>query len=174
MNNKPSLNTSTIPEVLKSRSQWVAWRWETKGDGQTTKPPYNIKTGQLASSTDSMTWAPFHEAVAALENGFDGIGYVLTASDEIVFIDIDHAVDPDTGKLTDEAQEVVDRFDTYTEVSVGGGGLHILCRGTIAGKGRKKGDFEIYNDKRFFTVSGSHLKGTPGEILPRQDAIDGF
>lgn len=92
----------------------------------------------------------------------------------MAFIDIDHAVDPGTGRLTDEAQEVVEHFDTYTEISVGGDGLHILSRGTIPGRGRKKGNFEIYNDKRFFTVSGAHLKGTPGEILSRQDAIDKF
>lgn len=66
MSKKLPLNTITIPDVLKSRSQWVAWSWETKGDGKLTKPPYNIKTGELASSTDSTTWAPFREVVAAL------------------------------------------------------------------------------------------------------------
>jgi putative DNA primase/helicase len=169
------VNEDSIPEVLKSRPQWVAWKWETKGDdGKPTKPPYNIKTGKLAKSTDSATWAKFSEVVAALKHGFDGIGYVLTPDDEIVFIDIDHAIDSETGKLADEAQELVDRFDSYTEISVSGGGLHIFVRGKINGLRRKKGNFEIYDSKRFFTVSGAHLQDTPAEILPRQDAIDGF
>lgn len=102
---------------------------------------------------------------------FDGPGYVLTKEDHITFIDIDHCVAG--GQLDNDAKEVVDRFDSYSEVSISDTGVHILVGGNIP-KGRKKGRFEIYDDTRYVTVSGNHILGTPHTIEERQDVLTDF
>jgi putative DNA primase/helicase len=66
-----------IPEELKKRPQWVCWLAEMK-DGRLTKIPYTPGKRVRASSTDSLTWRPFDEAVAAYKRGeplYHGIGF---------------------------------------------------------------------------------------------------
>ena len=46
------------------------------------------------------------------------------------------------------AQKIVDRFGSYTELSPSGKGLHILCKGTLPGKGVKKNQVEMYDRGR--------------------------
>lgn len=50
-----------IPEEMRRRRQWVAYKLEER-DGRITKIPY-IAGGGKASSTDSETWRFFEEAV---------------------------------------------------------------------------------------------------------------
>jgi P4 family phage/plasmid primase-like protien len=159
-----------IPQELKDKPQWVAWKGEQR-NGKITKPPYNIRTGNYAHSDKSRTWATFDECMRA--SGYDGIGYVLTRDDAIAFIDLDHCRNAKAGGFNDEARRWIARFNTYAEVSVSGDGVHILARGTVA-HSHKSGDYEIYDNTRFFTVSGEHIEGTPLSIEPCQDAIDEF
>jgi primase-polymerase (primpol)-like protein len=57
-----------IPDELKRRQQWVNWRLEER-DGKLTKVPYNPRTADKASTTDSATWSTFEVAVCTLEGG---------------------------------------------------------------------------------------------------------
>jgi putative DNA primase/helicase len=164
--------SENIPAELKEKPQWVAWKRERR-NGKDTKPPINVKTGKYAHSDKPHTWATFDECMRAVDNGCDGVGYVVTRDDKITFIDLDHCRNRETGDLNDEARRWVARFKTYMEVSVSDDGLHILARGSVP-KSHKKGDFEIYDNTRFFTVSGAHIEGTPLSIEPCQDAIDEF
>ncbi len=87
-----------IPGELRARPQWVLWRyaWLEKSE-KWTKEPYQA-SGIYASSTNPATWAPLEQVHAAYEaGGFDGLGFVFTAADPFVGIDLDHALDPDTG-----------------------------------------------------------------------------
>jgi len=47
-----------------------------------------------------------------------------------VGIDLDKCRNPETGELEPEAQEIVRRMDSYTEVSPSGTGVHIYVIGT--------------------------------------------
>ena len=63
------------------------------------------------------------------------------------------------------------RFDSYTEVSPSGTGLHIFCLGELPGKGVKRPQAEMYDRGRYFTVTGDSF----GPVLPlraAQEAID--
>ena len=45
-----------IPSELKSRLQWVCWRYEERG-GKPTKVPYSPRgAGKMARTTDPTTW----------------------------------------------------------------------------------------------------------------------
>ncbi len=150
-----------IPDELKARPQWVAWRYELK-KGHWTKPPQNPRNGGYASTTDPMTWCCFDDALRAyLSGGFDGIGIVVR--DDIVGIDLDHIIDSD-GAIEPWAQEVVSQFDgCYVEHSPSGTGLRIFTLGEAqrSGKGGPGNRLEIYDkdSPRFLTVTGQQASG---------------
>ncbi len=150
-----------IPAELKERDQWVVWRLEEQ-DSRLTKVPYGPRTGRKASSTDSLDWSTFEEAVAAYERDgrYSGIGFVFTSGDPFTGIDLDDCCDSETGELFEWAQHWVDLFDSYTELSPTGRGVHIIVRGKTPHNGRRTKDgktVEIYSTERYFTVTGAKL-----------------
>lgn len=146
-----------IPEELRQRPQWVAWKLERRpGEDKPTKVPYIAGGVGRASSTDSLTWRPFEEAVRALETGrYDGIGFVFSSGDPFAGVDLDGCRDPETGELEEWAAEIVADFDGYAEASPSGTGVHIIVRGKAPNK--KRGRVEAYSSERFFTVTGERL-----------------
>jgi putative DNA primase/helicase len=146
-----------IPEQLKARPQWVVWK--AVGD-KPDKVPYSARTGRRASSTDLLTWSTFQDALEAYENGdYAGLGFVFSSADPYTGIDLDNCVD-ENGEIALWALEIVRYFDSYTELSATGTGLHIIVRGEVPN--RRKGDVEVYSSKRFFTVTG-HVVEVSGD-----------
>ena len=117
-----------IPEELRVRPQWVVWK--AVGD-KPDKVPYSARTGRRASSTDLLTWSTFQEALEAYENGkYAGVGFVFSSADPYTGIDLDNCVDAD-GEIAGWALEIVRYFDSYTEISPTGTGLHVIVRGHV-------------------------------------------
>jgi putative DNA primase/helicase len=106
---------------LKERHIWLIWVWEFKEDGKKTKVPRSADNCG-ATGTDnkwSHSWVTYNEAIAAKEK-FDaaGVGFVIPKG--YFFLDIDHYA------LTDPfVQILLERFNSYAEHSVSGGGIHI-------------------------------------------------
>ena len=147
------VKAESIPEELRVRPQWVVWK--ALGD-MLAKVPHSARTGRKASSTDLLTWGTFEEALQAYENGeYDGVGFVFSSADPYTGVDLDDCVDED-GEIALWALEIVRYFDSYTELSATGTGLHIIVRGNVPN--RRKGDLEVYSSKRFFTVTGHVLE----------------
>lgn len=149
-----------VPEELKKLPQWVARR---------EKIPYTPHTGTPAKAGVLETWGTFEDAVKAqLIRGYDGIGFEFAEGGGIVGIDLDHCIDPQKGIIADWANKIIDRMDSYTEVSPSGSGVHIFVRGDIPVNGRKKvidkatgAAVEMYKAKRYFTVTGAAIKSAP-------------
>jgi len=151
------VKVESIPEELRARPQWVVWK--AVGD-KPDKVPHSARTGRKASSTDLLTWGTFEEALEAYENGqYAGVGFVFSSADPYTGIDLDNCVHED-GEIALWALEVVRYFDSYTELSATGSGLHIIVRGEVPN--RRKGDVEVYSSKRFFTVTG-HVVEVSGD-----------
>jgi putative DNA primase/helicase len=151
------VKAENIPEQLKARPQWVVWK--AVGD-KPDKVPHSARTGRMASSTDLLTWGTFQEALEAYENGdYAGLGFVFSSADPYTGIDLDDCVDGD-GEIAGWALEIVRYFDSYTELSATGTGLHVIVRGEIPN--RRKGEVEVYSSKRFFTVTG-HVVEVSGD-----------
>jgi putative DNA primase/helicase len=171
----PAHLAAALPFDLVCRPQWVGWRSERRA-GKVTKVPYSPLTGGRASTTDPDTWGGFVQACDyATRASLDGIGHVFAG--DVVGVDLDHCRDPQTGAIQPWAQRLVDRLDSYAEVSPSGTGLHLLLAATLpGGKGRRKDlgvqHVEVYGSGRFFTCTGDHLAGTPRDVLPRQEALD--
>ncbi|MFD1570273.1 MULTISPECIES: hypothetical protein [Haloferacaceae] len=85
----------------------------------------------------------------------DGVGFVFTEDDDLVGIDLDKCRDAETGEWEDWALEVMDEMDGFIEISPSGTGAHIILEGEIPGDRRRKGNIEIYEDGRYFTVTGN-------------------
>ena len=144
-----SVKAENIPRELKVRPQWVVW--EVVGE-KPDKVPYSARTGRKASSTDLLTWSTFEEAVEAYERcEYAGLGFMFSSGDPYTGIDLDDCVGED-GKIAPWALELVRYFDSYTELSATGTGLHIIVRGDVPN--RRKSEIEVYSSKRFFTITG--------------------
>jgi putative DNA primase/helicase len=160
-------NFDAIPEELRALPQWVLWRLEVRG-GKTTKVPINASdTLRRASSTDPATWATFEAAREAFETWHpsgraDGIGFVFSRSAGIVGIDFDHC--RTGGEWDADVLSLALGVSSYTEISPSGDGLHVFAYGSIPGNRNRRGNVEIYEHGRFFTVTGSHLDGTPTAV----------
>jgi putative DNA primase/helicase len=147
----------SIPEELRVRPQWVVWK--AVGD-KPDKVPYSARSGRRASSTDLLTWSTFQKALKAYESGeYAGVGFVFSSADPYTGIDLEDCVDAD-GEIALWALEIIRYFDSYTEFSATGSGLHIIVRGDVPN--RRKGEVEVYSLKRFFTVTG-HVVEVSGD-----------
>ena len=149
-----SVKAENIPEELKVRPQWVVWK--AVGE-KPDKVPYSARTGRKASSTDLMTWSTFEEAQGAYKSGvYAGVGFVFSSGDPFAGVDLDRCVDPKTGEVAVWAREIARYFDSYTELSASGTGIHIIVKGEMPN--RRKDEVEVYSSKRFFTVTGHVLE----------------
>ncbi|MBL8800450.1 MAG: hypothetical protein JNN27_00520 [Planctomycetes bacterium] len=165
-----------VPAALRSEKQWVGWRPKPapKPGAKIGKVPVNPHTGRDASSTDPETWGTFDEAVAAVQrNGLAGVGFVFTKESSVVGVDLDKCRDADTGAIEPWAQEIVASLSSYSEVSPTGTGIHVLLRGKLPPRGRRRGNVEMYDSGRFFTVTGVPLPGCSEGVEQRDDELLG-
>lgn len=164
---------ASAPVALRSRAQWVAWKYEYQNgpDKKPTKPPISPHTGYRASHSKPADWGTFEKACDRMERDrLAGVGYVLTADDNICGIDLDNCRDPETGILEPWALDLVTMGETYTEVSPSGKGLRLFAYGKPE-RVTNCGGIEIYGSKRYLTVTGNHLANTPREINPAPRTI---
>jgi len=166
-------NSITAPEALRCLHQWLLWRAEERG-GKLTKVPYQAN-GQRGSSTDPSTQVSFDEALAALNDPrgtFSGIGVAVFEENGLVGIDQDQCVDPQTGAIDPWAQDIVNRINSYTEISPSGTGLRIFIFAKLPPEGRKRDHFECYSSGRYLTITGNVVPGTPSTVNQRQAEMD--
>ncbi len=153
------VNPEGIPAELKARPQWVEWvsRW----DGKTWKKvPYSSLKSRKASVTEKRDWTSFDVVMTMYARSHAaGVGFVLTGDDPYIAIDLDTCRNPKTGEIDAGAQAVIDRMDSYTEVSVSGTGVHIFVRGVLPGSGKRQGGGEVYSHKRYIAMTGQIVDG---------------
>src|SRR5262245_37596126 len=176
----PSIATDAVPVALRELRQWVVWRFEMRDGEKPTKVPYDPRTGQKAATDDPVTWSSFADAQEA-QHRFDGVGFVFSPDDPFAGIDLDHCLAPETGLLQPWAREILDLCGpTYAEVSPSGEGIKIWLRDTLPAEPRHKrgklppderGAIELYDRRRFFTVTGDRYGDAPMEIHPPMVAL---
>jgi hypothetical protein len=181
---KPTVNEpqlERIPAELRARAQWVCWKYSwivESRKGRWNKVPYNAETHKRASSTDSTTWRSFDCVVAAYRRGgYDGVGYVFTPDDPYCGVDFDHCFEDIEGEKTlkPDAAHWVENFDSYTEYSVSGEGLHIIIKATPSvGFNNNDVGRELYDRKRYFCFTGDSHHDEPMPIAERQDVAEAF
>lgn len=163
-----------IPAELKDSFRWSVWKLEIV-EGKPTKVPYIVE-GKRGKSNDPSGWCKFDTALTRFQEikTFNGICWMLPITPEdIIFIDLDKCIKD--GIIEPWAQDVIDRFDSYTEKSQSGKGLHILIKGRKPIKRcRKAGSVipaEIYDSLRLCCLTGDVVDGHT-TIELRQEALD--
>jgi hypothetical protein len=174
---------------LVAEPVWVAWRQETR-KGKVTKVPYSPLTGQRAQTDNPETWATRDASDAWAEtHQAAGVGlmFAQVGDDFIGGVDLDSCRDRNTGEIAGWAQVVIERFDTYAEVSPSETGVKLFfvvrradlakveeLFGGASNFGRKferrngsahAPPIEIYRRGRFFTVTEMNC-GQSEELRP--------
>lgn len=196
---EPFTDYSRVPEELRRLARWVPWAltYDARKPGEKPgKVPLRLDNAgycTLGSSMDPSSWTTFDKALAAVTKGAKvreatrqnlqekgktleatarGIGFIF-AGEGIVGIDLDKCID-EKGTLAPWAQEIVDRFPTWTEVSVTGTGLHLFVQGKLP-EGHKTKDatkrIEVYSTGRFFAVTGIEWPNCPSAVVAVGDDL---
>lgn len=174
----------SIPASLRSVPQWVLWKTVSR-NGQPTKQPFQ-PDGKPAKSNDANTWTTFDNALAQFERGgYDGLGFMFADDDPFCGVDLDGCRDPETGEIAGWAKQTIDQLETYAEVSPSGTGVKLYAKGKWPlpnGKNKKLTDvesivekaagIEVYDQKRYFAVTGQRIEGVSIEPQERQEQID--
>lgn len=129
----------------------------------------------MTKVNDPTTWNSFDACVAAYaKGGYNGLGFIFTEDDPYCGIDFDHVID-DNGRIENWATMLLERLNSYTEVSQSGTGLHVLVKAysvklnrrvMITGQG-----LEVYHSNRYFAITGNRLMEYPATIEPRDDVL---
>ncbi len=171
---RPVSNWTRLPETLRERPQWAV--------AGASKAPMGLVNGKVRniSVTAPGEWMSFEAAVALAEKNQNTVttwvnpqgvtitqigytvGYILNESDPFSCIDLDvkdaltHPNEPDKWTTPDQFtfyQDIIRSFDSYTEKSKSGKGIHIWIRGKI-GKGYRRDGVEVYSQERFIICTG--------------------
>ena len=163
------VNLNNIPKELIELNQWVAWRESERNNKKKSKIPIDPHTGRSAKTNHPSTWGSFEEAIERYQqDGLEGVGFVFSETDPFVGIDVDSCID---GELNAETKKLVETCNSYTEYSPSGSGIHILVKGQLPAGGRRNGNVEVYDSKRFFTVTGNRLPDSSDKIAEGTKAI---
>lgn len=147
-----------IPQELKALPNWICWdAVPDEKRGKIKKVPINALTGGGAMSNNPSTWCDFDTAVRASEK-HSGIGFMFGGC-PYFGVDIDDKEEEleayQRGENGNIISEFISTLQSYTEISQSGKGIHIICRGKLPKRGRRKGSVEMYEDGRFFVMTGN-------------------
>ena len=162
-----------IPQELKALPNWICWdAVPDEKRGKIKKVPINALTGGGAMSNNPSTWCDFDTAVRASEK-HSGIGFMFGGC-PYFGVDIDGKEEEleayQRGENGNIISEFISTLQSYTEISQSGKGIHIICRGTLPKRGRRKGSVEMYEDGRFFVMTGNSCSEYEG-IAECSDSI---
>lgn len=146
-----------IPKELKKVKQWVCW----SGD----KLPKNPHTGGNARSNDKSTWSDFKTALDAVQRyGFNGVGFMFAPP--YFGVDLDKCIDNE-----EFIEEFVRSLNSYTEYSTSGQGIHIICKGKLPQGNRRRNNVEMYDNARYFIMTGNLYDENLTEIVDCSETI---
>ncbi|MDR0531356.1 MAG: hypothetical protein LBG83_04745 [Oscillospiraceae bacterium] len=145
-----------------------------KKSGRDAKVPYCPATGKRASASNPATWGTLAEAMTCADKyNYSGVGFVFTRESGIVGVDIDHCLDTQ-GQPNEIAADILSHLPpTYIEISPSGTGLHIFLRGVLplGGNRNAKNGVEMYNNARYFTMTGRCFQDSIDKIEKDNGAI---
>ena len=165
-------NWDAIPPELAQRPQWLLWRFEVKrGQSKPLKVPYWTtgvrRSGVQGSDGDRAKLGTLEQARLAYDQGgYSGVGFAFLPGDGLIGIDIDGAIDLETGEVSQRLQAIIEAVASYTEYSPSGRGAHIIAAGETTTNKCNEIGLEIFAGRQYFTFTGNHWSGTPQTVQP--------
>lgn len=184
---------AAMPDAMRSRKQWLVWRFAMfdgdrkprklpcyangnsrgwprgkprKIDGKVTPTDEQPNVDQGAP-LDREYLVSFEEAVKVLRGGrWDGVGFAFLPGDGLIGIDIDGAIDPESGEVSERCAAIIKAVPSYTELSPSGKGVHIIVEGETTTFKSDKIGVEVFCNAQFFTCTGRRWGGAPEQVAP--------
>jgi hypothetical protein len=170
-----------VPTIFKTFPNWVTHKDATK-EG---KAPIISGTFINASSGDPTTWVTYEAACQNItqEKGYRNLGFVTDGerAGNLMGVDIDGCINVRANEVTPWAKEILTFLGpTYVEITPSGTGLRAWIIGSIpkgsnvfklrldAGWGDKV-QVEVYDDRKYFTMSGNTYGDSPSVVTPLKD-----
>lgn len=153
-------NFENIPQEVKENAKFCLWTYSK----DKTKIPINPHDFKFGDSSDISKFDKYENVVIKTNEKY-GLG--IGVFNNICAIDIDHVID-ENGVLSNKANEIIKKMDSYTEFSPSGKGIRILFKcddGFSYDKTKyyiKHNDLEVYVSgmtSRFLTVTGNYISG---------------
>jgi hypothetical protein len=160
-----------LPEELRVGANHVNWRYEGRPQTKVLKIAGTLRN---ASSTNPRTWRTLTACVEAMKrhrNRYAGVGRVIARDDPYVGVDLDDVRDPESGRLSSRAVEILRRLDSYAEVSPSQAGVKLWVRASLE-RAYKKPGLEIYPHGRYFTLTGWMLPQALWTVEERQAELE--
>jgi hypothetical protein len=186
------LEFENIPQVLRDRNQWVVWHLGQDATGKPTKLPLVRRSDSHLTGLEwpkyPERWSTFDGARAILSQrpSLAGIGMALRydvnpPGQILVAFDVDdHSPDHRLQLVRDgrifnpTACDLVERLNSYCEITPSGHGFRVLCLVHSLPTGISPGvtddvryhnlGLEIFVGNKFITVTGKHAVSTPTDI----------
>jgi len=174
-------NLNKIPKTLRGMECWCRWSY---GQSKVDKKTGKVKRAKIAVGGHDWQGTWHNETVSFFKawkfvGRCDGIGITLNPEMGLVGGDIDDCFNEDK-TLKAAAQEIIDTLPptTYIERSPSGNGIRFFLLGAKPsgfydkvgiGEGMM---FELYDSKRFLTVTGRQLNKHRNDIPDSQATID--
>ena len=181
----PMPSTATVPDEtwlprkLLDAPQWVLWEFQCRNAQTWAKVPLNpatFRAGSVIDAANRMTFAAAH--LLACGRPGTGLGFVFVKSGPFIGIDLDNCID-EHGVLHPGAEAIINACGSYAEVSPIGRGIKMFATGTkpagmkcVEHRMAWGDQLEVYEEGRYFTVTGKHLGGTPLAINDAQVEIN--
>jgi hypothetical protein len=94
---------------LAERPQWLVWRFEDNGEKKPRKVPYytanHRRVGEQGTPQDREKLRTLDQAITAAKKlHMDGVGFAFLPGDGLIGIDIDGAIDIETGEISERAR----------------------------------------------------------------------
>lgn len=165
-----------IPDVMKSYKQWMVGTKNEKGEYKVPSywhSQYGVIKGDPTNPACYMTY----EDAMSLAGAYDlSVGFALTENDPFAVIDLD-VKDSDnepsnphlwtTPEQLRRFEHIIATFDSYSEVSSSGKGVHIIVYGNTE-SGVKRDGVEVYSKGRFIVCTGNSMNNPAKPIVERQ------
>ena len=160
-----------VPEELRTGRSHVNWRYEGLPETKVLKIAGTLRN---ASSTNPRTWRTLRACVEAMQchpDRYAGVGRVIARDDPYVGVDVDDVRDPESGKLSSRAAEILRKLNSYAEVSPSQAGVKLWVRAEL-GRAYRKPGLEVYPHGRYFTLTGWMLPQALSTVEERQDELE--
>ena len=152
--------TDGYPVELKQYNQWLLYSlvWNAQAEKYNKIPKKNVNGHLLgASKTNAADFMSFNDAIESVKLGIgNGVGFCITSNDPFICIDLDKCLDEQW------CIDIIDQFDSATEISVSQTGAHIFIQAFKPdGMGTKSKTFqnsqiELLGNGTFVALTGKH------------------
>ena len=171
-------NTDAIPRTLQEHDNWLVARLSpvsAERDKRPLAPTRGYQHPENCLGFEEAVQRAYELGASSRVRTDDGEATVLAfmlGGSPFVGIDLDDVGSPD--ELTSEAEQIIEKCDTWTEASQSGDGYHAIGRGNktvdrCRADLHEVGHLEVYDSGRYFCLTGNWLEKTSPEV----QSIDG-